>query len=209
MINSYPVHFDVEPVARFTRVQLLVRVVAALALGVLHFSLGTVFWLAYLLLPIYAASRIATLGSAAEYSHRDGPRVMRALHWLAAVNAWAGLVVEALPAHGPEETVRVTLDRTPATSSALSALLRIVTGLLSALVLGILGCVGFLVWIWASLSILARESVGSGALWYLVGLQRWGLRLLVHQACLVDQYPPFSFSDGPRQTHTDEHIITA
>jgi hypothetical protein len=107
-MSSYPVHFEVEPVARFTRAQLLVRLVAVLALGALHFSLGTVFGLAYLLLPIYAASRIATLGSAAEYSRRDGLPVMRALHWLAAVNAWAGLVVEALPARGPEETLQVT-----------------------------------------------------------------------------------------------------
>jgi hypothetical protein len=209
-MNSYPVHFDVEPVARFTRAQLLVRLVAALALGALHFSLGTVFWLAYLLLPIYAASRIATLGSAAEYSRRDGPRVTRALHWLAAVNAWAGLVVEALPAHGPEETVRMTLDPTPVASSPMSALLRIVTGLLSALVLGIFGCLGVFVWIWAAISILVRESVGLGVFTYLVGLQRWSLRLLVHQACLVDQYPPFSFPDGPRQANADEQpIVTA
>jgi hypothetical protein len=208
-MNAYPVRFEVELAARFTRVQLLVRLAAVLVLGGLGISLGTVFWGAYLLLPVYAASRIATRGSAAEYARQDGPSVMRALHWLAAVGAWAGLVVEALPAHGPGETVRVTLEPTPTRSSPVSALLRIVTGLMSALVLGLLGFIGLFVWIWAAISILFHESVGAGAFAYLSGLSRWGVRLLAHQACLVDQYPPFSFRDGPRPANTDDSRIVA
>jgi len=206
-MSPYPIHYEVLPVARFTRLQLLIRLVAALSLGVVHLSLGTVFWLAYLWLPVYAASRIASQGSAAEYARRDGPKVMRVLHWLAAVNAWAGLAVETLPAHGPEETLRVTLDPTPTTSSPVSALFRIVTGLLSALVLGILGCIGAFAWLWAAISILVHESVSPSAHSFLVGLQRWSVRLLVHQACLVDRYPPFSFRDGPRQAHADEPVV--
>jgi hypothetical protein len=206
-MSVYPVHFEARPVARFTRVQLLVRLVALLALGMIGISLGTLFALAYLFLPIYAASRIASLGSALEYSRQDGPRVLRALHWFVAVSAWAGLAVEALPAHGPEETVRIAIDVTPLRASPVSALLRIPSGLLNACVLALLGCLGGFVWIWGAISIFLREDVGIGARSYLVGLQRWSLRLLAHQACLVDQYPPFSFSDGPPATPTNDHDI--
>ena len=204
---AYPVHLAVERPTAYTRVQLFVRLAASLALGVLHVSLGTLFAAAYLLLPVYAASRMASLGSAAAYGRNDGPRVMRALHWFAAVSAWAALVVEALPARAPEETVRVTLDPTEVRVSPVSALLRVFTGALSALVLGVLGCIGTFVWLWAALTILFRESVGASAFSYLLGLQRWGLRLLAYQACLVEQYPPFSFSDGAPTTGTGEHRI--
>lgn len=208
-MSSFPLHFDVMPVTRFTRVQLLVRLAALLALGMLGISLGTVFWIGYLLLPIYAASRIASLGSANEYARADGARVMRVLHWFAAVNAWAGLAAEALPAADPAETVRVRLEPTAVVSSPVSAILRIFTGFLSALTLCLLGFVGVFVWIWAALSIVIDQTVGAGASAFLVGLQRWTLRLLAYQASLVDQYPPFSFRDDPPRTEHREQGIVA
>ncbi len=54
------------------------------------------------------------------------------------------------------------------------------------------------VWAWAALSILLWERVGPGAFDYLVGLQRWSIRLLAYQASLVDEYPPFSLSEAAR-----------
>lgn len=206
-MNAYPVHLAVERPTRYTRVQLFVRLAASLALGVLHLSLGTLFAAAYLLLPVYAASRLASLGSAFAYSRDEGPRVMRVLHWYAAVSAWAALVTEALPSRSPDETVRVTLEPTPVRASPVTALLRVFTGALSALVLGVLGCVGAFVWLWAAVTILVRERVGASAFSYLLGLQRWGLRLLAYQACLVEQYPPFSFSDGAGAAGADEQRI--
>lgn len=209
-MTSYPVHFAVSDSREFTRVQLLVRLVAVFALGVIGVSLGTVFGAAYLLLPVYAASRIASLGSVEAYSRSDGQRVMRAIHWYAAVSAWAGLAVEALPAHAPDETVRLTLDVSPLRASPVAALLRLLTGLLSALVLSVLGCIGTLVWIWAALCVLVTERIGPGAHGYLVGLQRWGVRLLAYQACLVDRYPPFAFSDASgEQRSGGERIVAA
>lgn len=206
-MTFYPVHLEVERPARYTRVQLFVRLAASMALGVLHLSLGTLFAAGYLLLPVYAASRMASLGSADAYARNDGPRVMRVLHWFTAVSAWGALVVETLPAQSPEETVRVTLDPTALRASPVSALLRVFTGALSALVLGALGCLGAFVWLWAAVTVLVRESVGESAFAYLLGLQRWGLRLLAYQACLVEQYPPFSFSDGAPVASTREQRI--
>jgi hypothetical protein len=191
----YPVHFSAPQPERFTRLQLLLRIAVFVALGMVSVSFGTIFAFVYLALPLYAASRLASLGDARTYLREDGPRVTRALHWLASVFAWVGLVADRLPAHRAEETVYLEIDDTwpePTTSTAIT---RILTGLPSAFVLMILGWLGMFVWLWAALSILFVARVGAWPFQYLVGLQRWSVRLLAYQASLVDVYPPFSFSD--------------
>lgn len=197
-MRSYPVFLSVERASRFTRKQLLFRVVAFVVLGIVGVSLGTFYLLAYLALPIIAAFRIAFLDSSRRYFEEDGRRIMRALHWLIALNAWAGLVAERLPAQSPEETVSVALDDTSPSATPVSAVLRLFTGLPSALALCVLGWVGLFVWLWAAFTVLLSERIGAGPFDYLLGLQRWTLRLLAYQACLVDEYPPFSFSDDGR-----------
>jgi hypothetical protein len=93
--------------------------------------------------------------------------------------------------------VTLELEATPHRTGARSApIWRVLTGIPSALVLGILAWIGTFVWLWAALSILISERVSTGAFNYLVGLQRWSLRLLAYQASLVDEYPPFSLSDA-------------
>ncbi len=67
--------------------------------------------------------------------------------------------------------------------------------------LAILCWIGVFVWLWAALSILLFERVGPDAFGYLVGLQRWSIRLLAYQASLVDEYPPFSFTEPPAADH--------
>ena len=114
-----------------------------------------------------------------------------------AVCAWAGLVAERLPSRSPAETVTIEVEDTPHRALTPStAIWRIAAGLPSALVLAILCWLGMFVWLWAALTILFTERVGPGAFHYLVGLQRWSIRLLAYQAALVDEYPPFSFSDA-------------
>jgi hypothetical protein len=158
-------------------------------------SFGAVFISAFLALPVLAAVRISSRG-AEGYVRGDGPDVFAALRWFAAVSAWAGLIVERLPARSPDETVRLEVDSTVhPRPTPRSAMWRIVTGLPSAIVLALLCAVGTLVWLWAALSILFVQRVGPGALEFLTGLQRWSIRLLAYQASLVDEYPPFAFSD--------------
>jgi hypothetical protein len=194
-MSSYPVHFGAARPLRFRRVELLVRVVALLVIGMVGLSLGTIFAFAFVALPIYAAVRLSSLGSPEEYLRRDGPRLIRILHWFGALSSWLALVTERLPAHAPSETVAFEIeDTSPRTTPGL-ALSRIVTGLPSAVVLMVLCWVGVLIWLLAALSVLFTERVGSGLFGYLAGLQRWSVRLLAYQACLVDAYPPFSFTD--------------
>jgi hypothetical protein len=192
IMRVYPVHYHVVKPERFSRLQLAIRIVAFFALGVLGLSFGMVFLFAYLALPAYAASRLATNREA--YLSEDGPAVLRVLHWFAALAAWAGLLTAHLPGRHPDQEVELELDG-QACPTATTAVWRVVFGLPSALVFAVLCWIGFFVWVWAALTILFSERVGSGAFNYLEGLQRWCMRLLVYQASLVDEYPPFSFAD--------------
>jgi len=195
-MTTYPVHYSVDRPARFARLQLAIRFIAFMALGVLGLSFGTVFLFAYLALPVYAASRLG--GRDPEgYARHDAPRILNALRWYAALAAWAGLTAEHLPGRSPGEIVHMEIEGVAPTHSAGQALARVIYGVPSALVLALLCWVGMFVWLWAALSILFVQRVGEGAFGYLVGLQRWTMRLLAYQASLVDDYPPFSFSDAP------------
>jgi hypothetical protein len=198
-MNSYPVHYGVVHPYRFTRLQLAVRIVAFCALGVLGLSFGAVFLFAYLALPVFAASRLAAGRGPATYVAEDGRRVLAALRWFAAVSAWAGLIAEHLPGRAPDEVVSLSVEG-QAHPTPSSAMWRVLTGVPSALVLFVLGWIGSFVWLWAALSILFTQRVGPHAFHYLEGLQRWSVRLLVYQASLVDDYPPFTFADSPPST---------
>jgi len=188
-----PVHLTVVQPARFTRMQLLLRVVVFCTLGLVGVSFVGLFLFAYLALPVYAAVRSATPEGAATYARDDRSRVLALLRWVAAVNAWVGLTTDRLPVRSPEESValHVAGEASPPTTG--SALARVLTGLPCLLVLMIVGCFGALVWLWAALTILIGERVGPVASAYLLGLQRWSVRLLTYQASLTDAYPPFSF----------------
>lgn len=206
MSATYPVHYQVERPLRFTRVQLLIRVVAFLALGMIGLSFGAVFVCAYLALPVLAAVRISGRGAEA-YVRDDRPHVLRGVRWFAAVSAWMGLITDQLPSKTPEETVTIEIESTERVSpTPSSAVWRVVMGLPSAVALGGLGFIGGFVWVWAALSILVVQRVGAGAFHFLVGLQRWSIRLLAYQASLVDDYPPFAFSDLQAPTMPAAHL---
>ncbi len=196
-MTTYPVHYDVHRPERSTRLQLAVRIVALLVVAALGVSFGAVLLFAYVALPVLAAIRVSAAAGPDAYVNEDGPKIRKALHWFAAILAWTGLTAERLPAHSPDETVAFAIEGGGARPTAASAIVRLITGIPSALVLALLGVLGALVWLWAALSILFVERVGDGAFRYLVGLQRWTLRLFTYQASLVEPYPPYSFSEAP------------
>jgi hypothetical protein len=194
-MRAYPVHYTIEPPPRFTRLQLLIRLLAFCVIGIVGLSFGAVFMVGFIALPVFAAVRLSSRDDTNHpYVVEDGPRVIAVLRWFAAISAWAGLIAEHVPSRSPDETVRVDVEGT-AHPTPRSALLRLLSGLPSALALAFLCWIGVVVWLWAALSILFTERVGPGAYNYLAGLQRWSIRLLAYQASLVDEYPPFSFSD--------------
>jgi hypothetical protein len=174
--------------------QLLIRLVAFVALGMLGLSFGTVFAFLFVALPVYSAVRLGMRDH--DYVFDDGPRVAHMLRWFAAISAWAGLISERLPGRDATEVVTLAIDEGAARNrSAGSAIWRVLTGLPSAIALMFLCFIGWFVYLWAVLSILFTQRIGAHTFNYLVGLQRWSVRLLAYQASLVDEYPPFSFSD--------------
>jgi Domain of unknown function (DUF4389) len=196
--TTYPVRYHVDKPAHFKRLHLLIRLLAFVVLGLLGLSLGLLFWVAYLGLAIFAAARLSDARDPAAYMEQDGPRVLRGLTWFAAVFAWLGLVTDRLPDRSPQEVVRIDIERS-GSPTASSALWRLLIGLPSALVLCLLGAIGWFVWLWAALCVLVNERVGDFSFAYLTGLQRWTVRLLAYQASLVEAYPPFSFEESPPQ----------
>lgn len=195
-VSIYPVHYTIERPARFTRLQLLIRILAFCVLGMTGLSFGLLFVIGFIGLPVFAAMRLTNRDSR-PYITEESPHVIAVLRWFAAMSAWAGLVAEELPKTSPSETVRIDVEP-DARPTPTSALFRLVTGIPSAFILAVLGWLGCFVWLWAALSILFTERVGAGAFNYLVGLQRWSIRLLAYQASLIDEYPPFSFADDSR-----------
>lgn len=202
----HPVHYSVDRPERFTRLQLLIRVLAFIVLGIVGLSLGLVFMAAYLGLPLFAAARLSGRPEPGSYLDEDGPRLTRLLSWFAAVYSWFGLVSVRLPDRTPGEVVRVEIERGGQPTTA-SALWRLLLGLPSALALWLLSLIGCLVWLWAAITILLHERVGGGAFDFLAGLQRWAVRLLAYQASLIDEYPPFSFDDVPRPPPDSEDDV--
>jgi len=192
---SYPVHYTAVKPDRYTRVQLGIRMLAFIALGLVGLSLGTVFVIAYVALPAFAAARLGRR-EPEEYLASDGPRVVRLLRWFASVYAWFALVSDSVPLGEDELTVKVEVEPCGRPTPG-AALVRVLTGLPSAIVLALLGFIGCFVWLWAAVNVLVRDRVGDTTFAYLAGLQRWSIRLLAYQAALVDGYPPMSFEDAP------------
>jgi hypothetical protein len=173
--------------------------VAFIALGLLGISFGSVFVFSFVALPAFAAIRLTvTARDRRAYLTEDGPLIVKGLRWFAVLSAWASLLTDRLPEKTPQEVLAVTIDTdATATPTASSAVWRILKGIPSALVLCFLGWIGVFVWLWAALTVLVNERIGQGAFDYLVGVQRWSIRLLAYQASLVDEYPPFSFAETP------------
>src|SRR4026209_334194 len=110
-MTAYPVHYRVEHPRAFAPLQLLIRFVAFCALGIFGISFGSVFLFAYLFLPVVAAVRTTSREGTA-YTSQDGPRIVRALGWFAAVSAWAGLISDRLPTRTPDEITVIEVEGT-------------------------------------------------------------------------------------------------
>jgi hypothetical protein len=189
---AYPVQVELSSPSHFERIQLLLRLVLAVALGWIGITGGWVMWALYLALPVLAAIVVSTQGTQ-HYVEHTGPRLWRALGWLLAFSAYMLLLVDRFPV-GEASDVRIELVPT-AKPTASSALLRLVTSIPSGIVLALLSVVSGVVFVIGALAILLGVGIPSGALAFQRGIVRWQARLLAYHASLVDEYPPFSFGE--------------
>jgi hypothetical protein len=192
---AYPATFDIQPPREFDKAQVILRIAIIFVLALFQVS-SIVFGGAYIVLPVVAAIMIAQKGSQKYLEEaQEGP--VKWLRMLMAFYAYIALASDKLQPEHPEQILR--FDVTPTGSPSVGqALLRIILAIPHAIVLGLIGIAFFFVWLIAAISILINGTYPEWAANFIRGYLRWNARLYAYMASLVDEYPPFSFSDdGP------------
>ncbi len=191
---AYPATFDVQPPERFQRphvaIRLLIVIILALLGGAISWFLGAI----YLIFPVIAAILISQKG-AEQFLAESESNLTKWLRYVVAAYAYMGFLTDRAPNQDPAQTFHLSV-RTGGSPTMGSALLRIILGIPSAFVLGIIGLAFIVVLPVAAISILLNETSPAWAYNFTRGYLRWNTRLLAYMASLVDEYPPFSFSDG-------------
>jgi hypothetical protein len=189
----YPVVFDLERPARMARAHVFLRILVLVLVSFVTGS-GGGLGLVYLGFPVAAAILVAQKGGE-RYLADDGPRVTRWVSFVVGFLAYISLLTDELPG-GTSRPVRLEIARSGSPTVG-SALLRILTGIPSALVIVLIGFVGWIVWLIAAVSILVSESYPEPLWNFQRGVVRWQARLLGYLVSLVEPYPPFAFDTGP------------
>ena len=187
---AYPAVFDVQrPTSQLDKGQVVLRIVIVIVIGWLaNWVMGAAYWL----LPILAAVMISQKGAQQYLADAEkGP--VRWIRYLMGFYTYIALASDKLPFDDPD-SVNFHV-RTTGSPTVGQALLRIILAIPHALVLGILGIAFVIVWIIAAISILMNGTYPDWAFNFIRGYLRWNARLLAYMASLVDEYPPFSFSD--------------
>lgn len=188
-MTDYPVQLDVTPPAHFARIQLVLRIAFAIALGFIGATGGWLGGMVFVALPLIAAISISSYGME-RYQNEVAPRVWRVIEWVLELSAFMMIVVDRFPVgHDPEVHVQL---RTTGTPTVQSALFRLLTSIPSALVLWILMCVSGLVTLLSAILVLVNSPIPSALIGYQRGVLRWQARLLAYHASLVVEYPPFA-----------------
>jgi hypothetical protein len=196
MTSDHPVQVEVVSPVVFARPQLLVRLLLAIALGLVGITAGWLGCLLYVVLPAIAA--IAISSSGATFANGINDRLWRALVWLLQLWAFMALLVDRFPAER-DHPVRIDIrfTGTPTVGAALS---RLATSIPSGLVLAVLWFAsGILVFV-ALLVVLVGVPMPASLLAFQRAVLRWNARLVAYHASLVAEYPPFVLDTGDRHT---------
>ena len=207
-MNTYPVFFSVSRPDKLERGALLWRVALLVMLSIAGVTMGVFTGLVYLVLPLVAAMGLARKGHV-RFLAEDAPRLARGLRWVVSAYAYFMLLTDRLP--GDEDGVRFEVEpgawpepgRRP---SASGAVIRLLFSLPSAVLLGLLAIVSWVVWIVAAVMILFTEDYPMPLYSFQCGVLRWQARLFGYHASLVEAYPPFSFDPGPFPTADQEPL---
>jgi hypothetical protein len=194
--TPYPVHLEVQSPTHYQREQLFLRVLICISIGIVQQTMGGLFGVLYILLPTLAAILISQRRGRGFLEH-DAGWLGSLLDWVVAFYAYMLFVTDrfpleraARPAH-----LHVALTSDPTHSPSLSdALLRLLTSLPHALVLGLLGLVASVVALLSALFILFTLRVPESLRSFQRDFVSWLGRVLAYHASLVDVYPPFHLS---------------
>jgi hypothetical protein len=198
IMAPYPVFFAVSRPDKLEREALAWRILMLIVFSIAGISMGAVFALLYLALPVVSAMALSRRGPA-RFLVEDAPRLTRALRWVMGAYAYLMLLTDRLPSENDDVRFTIDPDAWPVAGrgpTVTAALLRVIYSLPYALVLGILAMVSWFVWLVAALSILITENYPESLYGFQCGVLRWQARLLAYHTSLVDPYPPFSFDTG-------------
>ena len=187
---SYPTQMQVQSPDHYDRAQVVLRVLIACGLGALQQRLGGMFGVLYFVLPALAAILI-TQRSGRGYLERDGSWLSSALEWLMGLQAYMLFVTDRFPLEPGTRPLRLTIEPRGEPSLA-DALLRLLTSLPHAILLGLLSIPSFVASLIMAVTILIGGYVPSSLRGFQQGLLGWTARALAYHSSLVDAYPPFS-----------------
>ena len=189
---AYPAVYDVQrPTQQFDRGQTALRVLLVL---VLYWLLSGVVGIAWWALPVFGAILISQKGPQ-KYLEEAEKGPVTWIRLILGFYAYATLLSDKLPLENPAEAVNFKVQPSGSPSVG-QALLRIIMAIPHFLVLGILGFIAGIVWFLTIISVLMSGTYPDWGFNYLRGYLRWYARVLAYLASLVDEYPPFAFSDG-------------
>ncbi len=189
-MDPHPIQLRVEHATQMDRAQVVIRLILLVALGAIGCS--SVYWVLYLALPALAAMRISQ-ATADRYLGDDGPRIARALEWLAGAYAYLWLLTDVFPSSDRKGVI--DLDVNPnGTPTASTALLRLVTSLPALVMLGLLSIVAGLLWPIGAVFVLAGRRLPGALFDFFLLTLRGQFRCIAYHLSLVDRYP--SFEEG-------------
>jgi hypothetical protein len=186
------VTFDVVQPGRFSRSGVPLRFVILL----MFFLPGAVNWIASLFyLPITTAVLVREKG-AERFFAEDRERMTVLVGWIVGIYSYFAYLTDHLSLDARAEgDIRFSVDACGSPTPR-SALWRIVTSFPNIIVLGIFGLFALVVWLVASLFILATGNYPRALYAYQRAINRWQARLFSYHTSLVDDYPPFQLSLG-------------
>ena len=195
-MRPHPVEIQIHSPARFDRLQILVRLVLALALAYLGLTLGWIGCALYLVLPAVAAVFVSARGSHA-YLAEVGPSVSRVLAWLVGFHAYMLMVIDRpqISQRPAEISVVIHPGGVP---SVQAAVVRLLFSLPAALLLAILLVPAALFAALGVVTVLLYRTQLEPLLRFQRAIICYAGRLAAYHAALVDTYPSFTFEDaGP------------
>ena len=183
-MSPHPVQLHVDKQLHVPRIQVAIRLVMVVALGLIGWS--SVYWLIYLQIPAVVALVVLNKGTA-HYVDRTAPGLVRALRWLAVAYAYLCFLTDVLPtADGSPIDLRIETTSRPTPKSAL---LRILTSLPALLMVAVLAAVASVVWIVIAAYALVTERLPPALPDFMILVLRVKFRLAAYHLSLVDRYP--------------------
>ena len=191
MESGYPVRFDVDPAASQSRLSILFRgllvIPHVIVLNFLGLAAGVVITFAWFTILFAGRCPAGMLRFTIGFSR-----------WAARANAYGSLLTDRYPPFSMEEEpdypVRLTIQEQTADRNRLTAFFRCILLIPHEVVLSLLGIALVFVALVAWVAGVALGRVPEGLHNFLYGYTLWTERASAYAYLLVDEYPPFSFS---------------